>query len=107
MIRFASISTHSRRRRRFSAAEPLLLLLSLSLPVLAGTAALAADPMPDIAVVAAAVRTHGMPCEQPQTVVADRQADTRLEKTWILRCTQGTYRVVFLGDRGSKVERLE
>lgn len=105
MIRFASISTHSRRRRRFSAAEPLLLLLSL--PVLAGTAALAADPMPDIAVVAAAVRTHGMPCEQPQTVVADRQADTRLEKAWILRCTQGTYRVVFPGDRESKVERLE
>lgn len=103
MIRFASVSTHSRCRRRFSAAG----LLSLSLPVLAGTSAVAADPVPDIAVVAAAVRTHGMPCEQPQTLLADRQADTRLERAWILRCTEGTYRVVFQGDRGSKVDRLQ
>lgn len=99
MIRFESVSTRPRHRRALSAAGLLLLL--------AGTAAAAAEPMPDIAVIAAAVRTHGMPCEQPQSVVADRQADTRLEKAWILRCTQGTYRVVFQGDRGSKVERIE
>lgn len=92
-----------RRRVRSGAAAAALLLL----PVVLGAQAPGDGQKPDIAVVAAAVRTQGMPCAQPQTVTADPEASSRLERAWILRCTEGAYRVKFLGDRGSKIERIE
>jgi len=58
------------------------------------------------AVVAAAVRDAGYICEKPGRVMPDKSASRPDEKTWIILCERGGYRVRFMGDAGPKVEPL-
>jgi hypothetical protein len=57
-------------------------------------------------VVAAAVRDAGYVCEKPGHVMPDKSASRPDEKTWIVLCERGGYRVRFMGDTGPKVEPL-
>lgn len=57
-------------------------------------------------VVAAAVRDAGYVCEKPGRVMPDKSASRPDEKTWIILCERGAYRVRFMGDAGPKVEPL-
>jgi len=56
------------------------------------------------AVVAAAVRDAGYPCDKPSSVKPDQKATSADERAWIIQCEKGSYRVKFTGDTGAKVE---
>lgn len=90
--------------------------LALFSAILAGTAmpALADEMTPqpmsspdEEDAIVAAVRIHGYPCAKPSAIKADLATTTRLEPAWLVTCEDGRYRVTFVGDAGSRVERVE
>ena len=57
-------------------------------------------------VTAAAIRAEGMPCAEPVTAQSDAAASKPDEKVWLVACSNGRYRVRFMGDTRPRVERL-
>jgi hypothetical protein len=55
-------------------------------------------------IVAAQVRTQGFRCEQ--TLGAERVSTVANEATWILRCSNATYRVRLTPNMGARVEPI-
>jgi hypothetical protein len=84
-------------------------LLAVSLALLSGArAALGADqPETHPQIVAAAVRARGFPCDRPQSVERDSEASLPDREAWTLRCETAHYRVIFEGDTGPQVMRIE
>jgi hypothetical protein len=71
--------------------------------------ALAADPPPEtaVAILAAAVRDRGFPCDRPISAERDPSASRPDRAAWIIQCETARYRVVFEGDTGALVLPLE
>ena len=84
-------------------------LLAVFLTLLAGApVALGADaPETDPEIVAAAVRARGFSCDRPQSVERDSEASLPDREAWTLRCETAHYRVIFEGDTGPQVVRIE
>ena len=84
-------------------------LLAVFLTLLSGApVALGADvPETDPEIVAAAVRARGFPCDRPQSVERDSEASLPDREAWTLRCETARYRVIFEGDTGPQVMRIE
>lgn len=57
--------------------------------------------------VAAAVRRAGHACSAPTQAQRDVQHSTPQEEAWLIRCERESYRVIFLGDTGTRVERID
>jgi hypothetical protein len=53
------------------------------------------------------VRDRGFPCERPLSAERDPARSRPDEAVWILRCSDGRYRVRYPGDTAPEVERLE
>jgi hypothetical protein len=83
-----------------------LLALAIFLPV---ASASAADPPPEtaVAIVAAAVRDRGFPCDRPISAEREPSVSQADRPVWIIRCDNARYRVVFEGDTGALVLPLE
>lgn len=58
-------------------------------------------------IIAGAVLDHGLPCSQPLEAVRDETCSRPDEACWLLRCSEGRYRVTFKGDNGSVVVPLK
>ena len=84
-------------------------MLAVALTLLFGApVALGADaPTTDPEIVAAAVRARGFPCDRPQSVERDSEASSPNREAWTLRCETAQYRVIFEGDTGPRVMRIE
>jgi len=70
-------------------------------------AAFGQDAASALEIVATAVRQNGYDCRSPESATPDPGRTTPEEKTWIVRCESGNYRVKFLGDTGAEVTPLE
>ena len=83
-----------------------LLVLAAVLPV---ASAGAADPPPETApaIIAAAVRDRGFPCDRPISAEREPSVSQPDRPAWIIRCDDVRYRVVFEGDTGARVMPLE
>ena len=55
---------------------------------------------------AEAVRDKGLPCREAESAKPDPRATSADETAWILACSDGRYRVKFMGDASVEVERL-
>ena len=55
---------------------------------------------------AEAVRDKGLPCRQAGSAKPDPRATSADETAWLLVCSDGRYRVRFMGDASVEVERL-
>ena len=87
----------------------MISLLAVALTLLFGApVALGADaPTTDPEIVAAAVRARGFSCDRPQSVERDSAASLPNREAWTLRCETAQYRVIFEGDTGPRVMRIE
>lgn len=57
------------------------------------------------AIVAAAVRTEGHKCSSPK-VEPDPGLSSPDEEAWLIRCSEGSYRVKYMGDTQPLVEAV-
>jgi hypothetical protein len=58
-------------------------------------------------VLTVAIRSRGVKCPDPVTADPDTKASRPDETAWIVHCKEGDFRVIFKGDTGAAVERLE
>lgn len=69
-----------------------------------------APPKPDeataLAETTAYVRMQGFACRHPKEATADPETSRPDERSWILTCESGRYRVTFTGDTGAIVQPL-
>ena len=83
-----------------------LLVLVAVLPV-ASAAAADSPPETALAIIAAAVRDRGFPCDRPISAEREPSVSQADRAAWIIRCDAARYRVVFEGDTGARVLPLE
>ena len=79
---------------------PALALLLATVPARAG----AQDPKDTLA---DTVRDRGFRCERAVSAEPDRAQSRPDEAVWLLRCSNGRYRVRYPGDTAPQVEPLE
>ena len=58
-------------------------------------------------VLADQLRSQGYPCDRALSSKQDVEASTRDESVWILKCTNGNYRMRLVPDMAAKVERID
>ena len=58
-------------------------------------------------IVAIQLRAQGIPCTNPSDAKKDKGDSRPDEMTWIISCTEATYRVMLIPHIGSKVEILD
>lgn len=58
-------------------------------------------------VLADQLRSQGYPCARALGSQRDGDISNRDESVWILRCTDGTYRVRLIPDMAAKVEKID
>jgi hypothetical protein len=88
-----------RKHRRAMAG----LCLAAGLGLFDGAAALAQEAPADV--LAAAVRTHGFPCDR--ALGAERAGAAAADRAvWILRCGNASYRVTLSANHAPQVEKL-
>jgi hypothetical protein len=61
----------------------------------------------DLQIVAAAVRVTGARCDQARDIERDPIASLPERPAWIIRCEDGSFRVIFEGDTGPRVTPLD
>lgn len=95
-------------------ARPFAFAAVLAVPLCATVPASAAPPEPtspadesDLQIVAAAVRVTGARCEQARDLKSDPVASLPERPAWIIRCENGSFRVIFEGDAGPRVTPLD
>ncbi len=64
-----------------------------------------AQPITPPEVLADQLRSQGYPCDR--ALSSQRDASTQDESVWILRCSNGTYRVRLIPDMAAKVEKID
>jgi hypothetical protein len=72
--------------------------------LLAGPAAAQEKPAE---IIAAHIRTQGYACENALAAQRNRKASRPNETVWILRCSNGTYRVRLVPDMAASVELVK
>lgn len=58
-------------------------------------------------VLADQLRSQGYPCDRALSSEQDVDASKRDESVWVLKCTNGTYRVRIIPDMAAKVEKID
>ena len=58
-------------------------------------------------IVAAQVREQGYPCEEPTSAERDQGSDGAQGESWILRCTNASYRVELVPDMAARVQKID
>jgi hypothetical protein len=58
-------------------------------------------------VLADQLRSQGYPCARALSSQRDGDKSSRDESVWILKCTDGTYRVRLIPDMAAKVEKID
>jgi len=58
-------------------------------------------------VLADQLRSQGFPCDRALSSEQDVEASKRDESVWVLKCTNGNYRVRLVPDMAAKVERID
>jgi len=58
-------------------------------------------------VLADQLRSQGFPCDRALSSEQDVEASRRDESVWVLKCTNGNYRVRLVPDMAAKVERID
>jgi len=89
-------------------AFPLATVLAIAAALGGLAVAQAADaPETDSEILAAAVRSRGLPCDEPRDVERDPQASLPDRPAWTVRCAQARYRVIYEGDASPRVDVLQ
>jgi hypothetical protein len=57
--------------------------------------------------VAAAVRVTGAGCDEPRALEYDAEASRPDRPAWVIRCEQGSFRVIYQGDTGPEVTPID
>ena len=66
-----------------------------------------ADVVTPPEVLADQLRSQGYPCAQALSSQRDGDKSNRDESVWILKCTNGTYRVRLIPDMAAKIEKID
>ncbi|MBK8210723.1 MAG: hypothetical protein IPK78_12920 [Rhodospirillales bacterium] len=97
-----------------SVVRPLVCAAVIAIALSAAVPASTAPPEPttppdesDLQIVAAAVRVTGALCNQARDIKRDPVASLPERQAWIIRCENGSFRVIFEGDTGPHVTPLE
>lgn len=94
----------------FPVIAAAVVVLTLPAAAVAGDRPTAAGAPPtesNLAIVAAAVRVTGAPCQQPSRLEPDPAATLADRPAWIIACEGGRFRVIFEGDTGPRVTLLD
>ena len=66
-----------------------------------------ADIITSPEVLADQLRSQGYPCAQALSSQRDGDRSSRDESVWILKCTNGAYRVRLIPDMAAKIEKID
>ena len=82
------------------------LILAVCASTLVVPASLNAADTEPAKVTGAAIRSQGMACAEPVTAQRDAAASKPDQPVWLVACSDGRYRVHFMGEAKPRIERL-